>query len=110
VSNQAIPEIEVAELATALDEGATLLDVRTLAEVEEARVAGVVHIPLDELEVRLDEIPESAPLYVICRSGARSMGACVLLAAAGRDVVNVSGGTLAWIESGRPVDSGPVRG
>lgn len=110
MNTPAIPEIEVAELAAALDEGAVVLDVRTIDEVEEARVAGVVHVPLDELEHRLAEVPEASPLYVICRSGARSMAACSLLTAAGRDVVNVRGGTLAWIESGRPVDAGPVRG
>jgi rhodanese-related sulfurtransferase len=110
VNNPAIPEIEVAELAAALDEGAVLLDVRTIEEVEEARVPGIVHIPLDELEGRLVDVPNVSPVYVICRSGARSMGACSILVAAGRDVVNVSGGTLAWIESGRSVDAGPVRG
>ena len=110
MNSPVIPEIEVADLAAALDAGAVLLDVRTIEEVEEARVPGIVHIPLDELERRLIEVPAASPVYVICRSGARSMGACSILAATGREVVNVSGGTLAWIESGRPVDSGPVRG
>lgn len=104
------PEIAVADLAVALDGGAVLLDVRTVDEVEEAHVPGIVHIPLDELESRAAEVPEASPVYVICRSGARSMAACSLLAEAGRSVVNVSGGTLAWIESGRPVDAGPARG
>lgn len=106
VSNE-IPVVDVAGLAELLEGGVTLLDVRTHEEVEEVRVPGVVHIPLDELELRLDEVPEGSPLPVICRSGARSLNACVLLAGHGRSVVNVEGGTLAWIDSGRPVESGP---
>jgi rhodanese-related sulfurtransferase/molybdopterin-guanine dinucleotide biosynthesis protein A len=106
VPNQ-IPVVDVNELAALLQGGAALLDVRTGEEVEEVRVPGVVHIPLDELELRLDEVPGGDPLLVICRSGARSMNACVLLAGHGRSVANVEGGTLAWIDSGRPVESGP---
>jgi rhodanese-related sulfurtransferase/molybdopterin-guanine dinucleotide biosynthesis protein A len=102
-----IPVVDVAQLAEQLEGGAALLDVRTTEEIEEVRVPGVVHIPLDELELRLDEVPEGDPLLVICRSGARSMNACVLLAGHGRSVANVEGGTLAWIDSGRPVESGP---
>jgi rhodanese-related sulfurtransferase len=47
--------------------------------------------------------------YVICRSGARSMRACEFVVAnspAGAQVVNVAGGTLAWIASGREVVEG----
>lgn len=106
VSNE-IPVMDVSQLAELLERGVPLLDVRTTEEVEEARVPGVVHIPLDELGLRLDEVPVADPLPVICRSGARSMNACVLLAGHGRSVANVDGGTLAWIDSGRAVESGP---
>ena len=57
---------------------------------------------------RVDEIPAGRPLYVICRSGGRSAQACEFLSAHDVDAVNVAGGTLAWIESGREVDSGPA--
>jgi rhodanese-related sulfurtransferase len=33
------------------------------------------------------------------------MKACEYVAAQGREAVNVAGGTLAWIESGRAVDA-----
>jgi len=102
-----IPVVDVDRLDEAIRSGAMVLDVRTDDEVLEARVPGVVHVPLDQLEVRLGEVPEADPLYVICRSGARSLNACVLLAGRGRSVANVDGGTLAWIESGRPVETGP---
>lgn len=105
-----IPQITVDELAPAVERGDVVVDVRMPDEYEEAHVAGAVLIPLPELTARADEIPAADPVYLICRSGARSQKAGEFLAAQGRSVVNVTGGTLAWIDSGRPTVSGPGRG
>lgn len=105
-TGQGIGEIDVVGLEAALGAGAPLLDVRMPDEFAEVRVPGAILVPLPELPERAADVPDGSPLYVICRSGARSMKACELLAAAGRDVVNVAGGTMAWVESGRPTDSG----
>ncbi len=105
-----IPEIDVEELAALLEDDIVLVDVRQPDEHLEARVPGVQLIPLPELGERHDEIPGSDTVYVICKVGGRSMRACEFLAAQGRQVVNVAGGTDAWIGSGRPVESGPVSG
>lgn len=101
----AVEEIAIEELAARLDAGAVLLDVREPNEVAEARVPGVLAIPLGEVNARVAEIPECDELYVICRSGARSAKACEVIASSGRPAVNVAGGTLAWIDSGRPTES-----
>ena len=45
------------------------------------------------------------PVYVICKTGPRSLRACEFLAAQ-VEAVNVAGGTLAWIRSGRDYVSG----
>lgn len=105
-----IAEIGVDQLAAALDEGAPLLDVRMPDEYEGGHVPGALLVPLPELQQRLADVPVGDPLYVICRSGMRSMNACKVLAEGGRSVVNVAGGTLAWIEAGRPVATGPEPG
>jgi len=106
-----IPEIDADELALRLAGGAFLLDVREPAEYSEAHVPGAVLVPLGELAGRVDEMPDdAAELMVICRSGARSLRAAELLATTGRGAVNVAGGTLGWIESGREVVAGPERG
>lgn len=102
-----VPEIDVAQLATLVEDGAYVLDVRNPDEYQEARVPGVVLIPLGELESRYVEIPPSDAVYVICRSGARSMKAAEFLTTRGVTAINVAGGTLAWIDSGRAVASGP---
>lgn len=110
MSTPSIPEVHVDTLAGALESGAAVLDVRMADEYEEAHVPGAVLIPLPELADRLPEVPEGDPLYVICRSGARSRSACELLVSAGHDAANVAGGTLAWIDSGRPVAIGAEPG
>ncbi len=105
-----IPQVHVDVLAGALAEGAAVLDVRMPDEYEESHVPGALLVPLPELPERVAEVPDGDPLYVICRSGARSKSACELLVGHGRTVANVSGGTLAWIESGRPVAIGAEPG
>jgi rhodanese-related sulfurtransferase len=81
--------------------------VREPDEWEEFRAPGATLLPLGEVPERLDEVPTDGPVYVICRSGARSAKAAELLRATGVDAVNVAGGTLAWREAGNPVESGP---
>ena len=49
-----------------------LLDVRNLNEYETSHVRGALHIPVDELRFRLDEVPRDASILVHCRSGFRS--------------------------------------
>ena len=104
----AVEEITVDRLDALKDQGVFVLDVRNPDEFEEARVPGVVLIPLPEIEERVQEVPADAQVYVICRSGARSARAAEFLQTQGIDAINVAGGTSAWIESGRGVDSGPA--
>ena len=105
-----IPEIDVEELASLLEGDIVLVDVRQPDEHLEARVPGVQLIPLPELGERHGEIPEADTVYVICKVGGRSMKAAEFLTAQGRTAVNVAGGTNAWIESGRSIESGPEAG
>ena len=101
-----VPEITVDQLDEARGAGAFVLDVRNPDELAEARVPGVVPLPLPELETRADEVPSDVTVYVICRSGARSARAGEYLKTQGySQVVNVAGGTLAWVEAGLPTGS-----
>jgi rhodanese-related sulfurtransferase len=104
-----IQEITVEELAAVIERGGRVVDVREPAEFEQARVPGARLVPLGTVPLQLDEFRGDGTTYVICRSGGRSMQACEFVAAQGvADVVNVAGGTLAWIASGRDVVSGPT--
>lgn len=105
-----LTEIDVVELATRLDGGAVVVDVREADEYVEGHVPSARLVPLSELAERVDEIPDDTTVLVVCKVGGRSARACEHLAATGRDVVNVAGGTVAWIDAGLPVVTGADAG
>lgn len=82
-----------------------LLDVRSQREFERGHVAGARLLPVSELPGRLAELREwrGEEVWVICQSGGRSASAGKLLKREGFDVVNVRGGTGAWVAAGKPV-------
>ncbi|GIP50631.1 rhodanese-like protein [Paenibacillus sp. J53TS2] len=86
------------EVAERLNKGETLslLDVREQDEWMEGHVAGAKHIPLGELDLRLNELDPNHEMIVICRSGNRSGMACEFLSERGFHVVNMTGGLNAW--------------
>lgn len=94
--------------------GFDLIDVRTPAEFFEVHAVGALLTPLDTLNPQLvmtaRGLRATEPLYVICRSGSRSLHACQMFERAGfPNVVNVEGGTIAWQKSGLPVNRGMRR-
>ncbi|MEC8947416.1 MAG: rhodanese-like domain-containing protein [Actinomycetota bacterium] len=105
-----VPEVDVEALQKMLAGGAKLLDVREPDEVDEVRVPGGLPIPLQSLPERLDEIPSSDTLYVICAVGGRSRTAVEFLRDNGIDAVNVTGGTNAWVAADFPTEAGPDNG
>ncbi|MAK23968.1 MAG: sulfurtransferase [Acidimicrobiaceae bacterium] len=102
-----IPEISAEDLATRLETGAQVIDVREPDEWDEAHLAGSYLIPLGQVVDRIDEIATGPSVYVICRSGVRSANACEYLRVQGIDAVNVTGGILAWLDAELPVECGP---
>lgn len=84
---------------------AALLDVREQDEWDSAHADGATHIPLSEIPARLRELPDADPIYVICRTGGRSLQAATWLDGQGIPTVNVEGGMKAWQASGRPMVS-----
>jgi rhodanese-related sulfurtransferase len=106
-----VPEIDVAVLAERRQEGAPVIDVRTPDEYVEGHVPGAVLLPLPELVERVDEVPDDGkPVYLICAVGNRSARAAEYLRGQGVDAINVTGGTVAWIDAGQPVATGEQPG
>mmetsp|Transcript_15446 Transcript_15446/g.34028 ORF Transcript_15446/g.34028 Transcript_15446/m.34028 type:complete len:159 (-) Transcript_15446:256-732(-) len=60
-----------------------LLDVRTAEELSAISVPGAIHIPLQELPARVNELPRGAAVGVFCAAGVRSQMALPLLRSAG---------------------------
>ena len=104
-----IQEIDVDALATELAAGGRVVDVREPDEYAAGHVPGAVLVPLGTVPDHVDAFTGEGPTYVICKSGGRSMRACEFLAAQGIDgleVINVAGGTLAWVAAGRETVGG----
>lgn len=79
------------------EEGATLLDVRSVDEFVEGHLPGAMNIPVDELQARANELGNKyAPVVVYCMSGARSSRAKRTLEAAGFRSVHNLGSMQRW--------------
>jgi len=94
-------EVTVNELADVISRGGFVLDVREDSEWAEGHVPKAHHIPMNDVSEQLDKLDDGARIFVICRSGKRSLTVAEYLESQGYDVVSVAGGTLEWIESGR---------
>ena len=99
-------EISPQQFATAHAAGAYVVDVREPDEYRAGHVPGAALIPLHLVPLRMDEIPQDEPVYVICHSGGRSAQATLYLRRYGVEAINVAGGTDGWIQTGRPVVTG----
>ena len=78
-------------------EGAILLDVRTLQEYWEGHIPGSKNVPLQTID-KVDSVVENkdTALYVYCHSGARSRQAVSYLQHMGYTNVNNIGGITAY--------------
>lgn len=87
-----------------------LVDVRTPAEFGAAHVEQAINVPLDRISpeaIQKAVGTTQGVIHIICQSGARGAMACEKLVQAGiRELVNVEGGTGAWIAAGLPVIRG----
>ena len=108
-----IPEIDIDELEHRRAGGAAVFDVREPDEYEEVRIPGAVLVPLASVPDAVEEFraaSQRTAVCVVCAVGGRSGQAVGFLRDRGVDAVNVAGGTNAWHQSGRPVDTGPAPG
>lgn len=69
-----------------------LLDVRTKAEYDQGHIEGALHIPVDELRTRSQELDPDKEIYAYCAVGMRGYIASRILKQKGYRVKNVSGG------------------
>lgn len=82
-----------------------ILDVRTPYEFSQGYIEGAIHIPLNELSQRLDELKDKKKekIIVYCLSGFRSGRACKLMAKQGYTVFNLGSGIGGWQGAGQKV-------
>jgi glyoxylase-like metal-dependent hydrolase (beta-lactamase superfamily II)/rhodanese-related sulfurtransferase len=105
-----IPQLSVVELKEKLATTADLqvVDVRRPTEYGSGHVPRALNAPLATLDRAAGQLPfeRDKPTAVICAGGYRSSAAASLLEQLGfTNLLNVSGGTGAWINAGYPVET-----
>ncbi len=75
-----------------LSDKQVLLDVREKIEVELGAIDGSIHIPVDDLRDRMDELDKSKTYIVYCAVGVRGYIATRLLRQSGFEAINMIGG------------------
>ena len=91
---------QVAEWASQQTQRPILLDVREAWELQTAcakpEALDLVHMPMQSIPARLDELDKTRPIACFCPHGGRSMQVASFLLQHGFQVVNVAGGIHAW--------------
>ena len=98
-SSLAALEITPKELKEELNAGKKpyLLDVRNYNEYEICIIEGSNKLPLDEIQNRVNEVPQDQEIITICHHGKRSMRALDILKQNGfKNVKSLRGGVEAW--------------
>ena len=102
-------EMEVTELNKLLNNESPpiIIDVREEFELEISKINGAVHIPMNQVPKRLEELDPDIAYVVMCRTGVRSSQICEFLSNQNfRSIANLSGGINEWakkIDSSLPV-------
>jgi len=104
-----VPQISVAELKELIDTQSDLqvIDVRRSAEFQSGHAPHAISAPLATLGSRLPDLKlnRNAQTAVICAGGYRSSAGTSILQELGfTNLLNVSGGTKAWIDAGYEVE------
>jgi rhodanese-related sulfurtransferase len=74
-----------------------LLDVRRSDEVAISTLPNTIHIPIEEIEERVEELNADAETIVFCHHGVRSLSVTVFLRNRGfRNVTSLAGGIDLW--------------
>jgi len=103
VNSVDVPTIHAADVDALVAQGWRLLDVRTDEEWASGRIPGSLHVPMDQVVGRLEEVGDR--VLCVCAVGGRSARVTQYLVAQGREAVNVEGGVHGWAASGRPIEA-----
>ena len=106
--NTVVNEVSAKEAAGMVANGfATIIDVRTDGEWNNKHIPGAKHFVLSDLKNHLDELKsyKNKKLIMQCATGGRSSKAVEILQQLGFDnVVNMTGGIVAWQKANLPIE------
>lgn len=104
-----VPEIGAAELLAQMQAAdrpnRLLLDCREHYERAQGFVPGSIHIPMNSIPARLDELDREKEIVVVCAHGNRSYGVAGWLNQQGYNATSLKGGIVDWQRRGGPIES-----
>jgi len=103
-----VPEVATRTVLADLNSASPplLLDVREPYEWRQVHIVDALHIPMNSIPDRLEELPRTRPIVVICAHGSRSFGVAYFLRERGFDAYNLTGGLTQWHIHGGAVSIG----
>jgi rhodanese-related sulfurtransferase len=117
-----VAEVSISKLQKILQQNpqAIVIDIREVSETDSGSIPGATLIPRGVLEMQIDSVPSIQqrfatldelalqPVYLLCRSGARSVFSAISLQQMGfKEVYSIKGGFLAWQTAGYEVSVTP---
>lgn len=102
-ADSSVPAVTAVEALDMLEGDATLIDIREMDEWRAGHAPTATHIPMSQLGAAAEGLSRTSPLIFICRSGRRSDHAVGVLAQAGFNAINLTGGMQAWQQAGGAV-------
>lgn len=101
------PQLQPQAAAQEQAKGALILDVRSPSERADSYIPDSLHIPMGQVESRLDELPRNRDIITQCGSGARSQVIATLLQKHNfSQIANLDGGIDGWKREGLPIEHG----
>jgi len=82
-----------------------VIDVRTGLERSLSFIPGSEHVPLSDVESRMNEFNKENTYLIYCRSGARSQSATNTLKSHGINAINMTGGLNSWNDHNKNTES-----
>ena len=106
-NNESINQINSDELVEFIElNDAILLDVRTKDEFNSGYIENSLNIDYfsDEFSINVDKLDKNIPIILYCRSGRRSgLSANKIKKLGFKEIYNLEGGVLEWIEQGNVI-------
>lgn len=101
MSDKSVKQLAAPDLANWLvqnqDKPYVLLDVREQWEFDTCHLPDSIHIPMNEITSRVEELSTNVPTVCVCHHGIRSARVAMFLASQGfTELYNLQGGIDAW--------------
>jgi rhodanese-related sulfurtransferase len=107
-SIQLVSPADAAQVIADDPAGLVILDIRTLDEFDEARLADAIMVDFYAADFadQLDALDKNVPYVMYCRTGNRSSDAVKTMKDLGFvEVYEIDGGIVNWFEQGYPIEN-----